>query len=569
MIFHWKRSLLALAAAATLVLGAGSTASATGPAGIDPASVTGTLLPGGSMTVAKTVHTSTIPPNPDLVFLADTTGSMGGAIGNVQANAVGVMNTVLAAQPTSTFGAASYKDFDNAGCGPDPYVFRVDAALTALTGAVQTGINTWSAFGGCDIPESDLYALTQTANTFAWRAGSSRIIAWFGDAPSHDPSGGATLTSTIAALQAQNIRVIAVNVGNLNGFGQASAIATQTGGTLLSGGSNVSAAILAGLSNLPAEVSYAKVCSPGLDVSLTPSPQTVPSGADASFTETISVDPAALAGTYTCTVTFLINGVPAGDGFVESITINVPAPDLSIAKSGPATTTEGNNITYTLVATNNGPTTATGVTVSDPVPANSTFVSASPGCALSAGVVACSAGTLASGASQSFSVTVTAGSGGSIVNSATIGGNQSDPNAANNSATVTTSVNHNPVCSAVSAGPNLWPPNHKWVWSTITGVTDADGNPVTVAITGIWQDEPTNGLGDGDTAIDGQLGPGNSFAVRAERSGTGDGRVYHVNFSASDGVGGSCTGSATIGVPHDQGPSVGPVDGGALYNSLL
>jgi hypothetical protein len=42
-----------------------------------------------------------------------------------------------------------------------------------------------------------------------------------------------------------------------------------------------------------------------------------------------------------------------------------------------------------------------------------------------------------------------------------------------------------------------------------------------------------------------------------------------VFFSASDGVGGSCTGSATIGVPHDQGPHGGPVDGGALYNSLL
>jgi uncharacterized repeat protein (TIGR01451 family) len=571
MTLHWKRSLLAFAAAATLVLGAGSTASATGPAGIDPASVTGTLLPGNSMTVAKTVHTSTIPPNPDLVFLADTTGSMLDAISNVQTNAVGVMNTILAAQPTSNFGAASYKDFTNSICAPDPYVYRVDAALTALTGNVQTGVNTWSAFGGCDTPESDLNALTQTANTFGWRPGSSRIIAWFGDAPSHDPSGGATLTSTIAALQAQNIRVIAINsgVGGLDAAGQATAITGATGGVLLSTGSDISGSILAGLSNLPAEVSYAKTCSPGLDVSLTPSPQTIPSGADASFTETIAVDPSALAGTYTCTVTFLINGVPAGPGFVENITITVPAPDLSVVKSGPAATTEGNNITYTLVAANNGPTTATGVTVSDPVPANSTFVSASPGCALSAGVVTCSAGTLASGASQSFTVTVTAGSGASIVNSATIGGNQSDPNGGNNSSTVTTTVNHNPVCGGASAGPNLWPPNHKWAWSAITGVTDADGNPVTVTITGIWQDEPTNGPGDGDTAVDGQIGSGNSFAVRAERSGTGDGRVYHVIFSAGDGAGGSCTGSATIGVPHDQGPSGGPVDGGALFNSLL
>jgi uncharacterized repeat protein (TIGR01451 family) len=571
MKVHWKRALLALTAAATLVLVIGETAIATGPPGVDPVSVSGTMLPGTSMTVAKTVHTSTIPPNPDLVFLADTTGSMTAAISNVQTNAVNVMNSVLAAQPTSNFGAASYKDFTNSICPPDPYVFQVDAPLTALTGAVQTGINTWSAIGGCDTPESDLNALTETANNFAWRAGSSRIIAWFGDAPSHDPSGTATLSSTIAALQAQNIRVIAVNsgVGGLDALGQATAITGATGGVLLSTGSDISGSILAGLHNLPANVGHSEVCDPGLSVSLTPASQLVPSGDDASFSETITVDPSALAGTYGCDVTFLINGVPAGAGFVEHISITVPPPDISVAKSGPATTTEGNNVTYTLVATNNGPTTATGVNISDPVPANSTFVSASPGCLLSAGVVTCSAGTLASGASQTFTVTVTAGSGNSIVNTATIAGNQSDPNGGNNSSTVTTSVNHNPVCSGASAGPDLWPPNHKWVWSSITGVTDPDGNPVSIAITGIWQDEPTNGLGDGDTAIDGQIGSGNSFAVRAERSGTADGRVYHVLFSASDGAGGSCTGSATIGVPHDQGSNGGPVDGGALFNSLL
>jgi len=222
---------------------------------------------------------------------------------------------------------------------------------------------------------------------------------------------------------------------------------------LLSGGSDVSAAILAGLSNLPANVGHSEVCDPGLSVTLTPATQLVPSGDDASFSETIAVDPSALAGTYSCDVTFLINGVPAGPGFVEHITITVPAPDLSIVKTGPATAIGGSNITYTLVATNNGPTTATGVTVSDPVPANSTFVSASLGCVLSAGVVTCSAGTLASGASQSFTVTVTPGSGGSVVNTATIGGDQSDPNSGNNTSTVTTSVNHNADLSVVKTGP--------------------------------------------------------------------------------------------------------------------
>lgn len=565
MIRH-KRLAAAVAAAALIVLGIGTTATATGTPGVEPASVAATLLPGQSTDVAKVVHTSTIPPNPDLVFLADTTGSMGSAIGNVQTNAINVMNSVLGAQPTSFFGAASYKDFDQ-GCGPDPYVYRTDQALTSSTGDVQTGINSWSAGGGCDTPEADLFALTQVANTFAWRPGSSRIIAWFGDAPSHDPSGGATLASTIAALQAQNIRVIAVNVGDLDGAGQASAIATQTDGLLLPANGDVSGAILSGLSNLPATVGFTVSCDPQLHVSLTPTSQTVPSGDDASFSETIAVDPSALAGTYGCTVSFTINGVPAGDAFNEAISITVPPPDLSIVKTGPAQTTEGNAVTYTLAATNNGPTTATGVTVSDPVPANTTYVSGSPGCTLGGGVVTCTAGTLAPGASQSFQLTFTAGSGNSIVNTATVGADQPDANPADNSSSVTTSVNHNPVCASASAGPSLWPPNHKLVWSSISGVTDQDGDPVAITITGIRQDEPTNGLGSGDTPIDGAIGTGNSFAVRAERSGTADGRVYHVSFSASDGVGGSCTGAATISVPHDQSGSAA-VDGGPLYDSL-
>ncbi|MDP6822942.1 MAG: hypothetical protein QF554_06585 [Dehalococcoidia bacterium] len=54
------------------------------------------------------------------------------------------------------------------------------------------------------------------------------------------------------------------------------------------------------------------------------------------------------------------------------------------------------------------------------------------------------------------------------------------------------------------------------------------------------------------------MGVGTSTAqVRAERSGSkkvpGDGRVYEIGFLADDGYGGTCSGSVTVGVPHDQG----------------
>ena len=160
--------------------------------------------------------------------------------------------------------------------------------------------------------------------------------------------------------------------------------------------------------------------------------------------------------------------------------------------------------------------------------------------------------------------------GGSVSNTASASSNNPDPVSSNNNSTTTAAVNHAPSCGGASAtGPSIWPPNHRMVWFSIVGVTDSDGNPVTVTITGIRQDEPTNGLGDGDTAVDGIVGPGNSFAVRAERAGGRDGRVYYVSFTGSDGAGGSCTGTTTIGVPHDQGPKGGPVGQGPLYNSLL
>jgi outer membrane protein assembly factor BamB len=107
--------------------------------------------------------------------------------------------------------------------------------------------------------------------------------------------------------------------------------------------------------------------------------------------------------------------------------------------------------------------------------------------------------------------------------------------------------NHPPDTSKACATPDrLWPPNHKMRDITIGCVTDPDGDPVTITVNGITQDEPVNGLGDGNTAPDGILNP---LQVRAERSGTGDGRVYRIDFTASDGIA-STPGSVTVCVPH-------------------
>ena len=92
--------------------------------------------------------------------------------------------------------------------------------------------------------------------------------------------------------------------------------------------------------------------------------------------------------------------------------------DLSITKSADRSqVAAGFNLTYTLTATNDGPGSATGVTVTDTLPGTVTFVSASAGCGESGGIVTCTTGSLASGASVQFTITVTApGALGPITN---------------------------------------------------------------------------------------------------------------------------------------------------------
>jgi len=104
------------------------------------------------------------------------------------------------------------------------------------------------------------------------------------------------------------------------------------------------------------------------------------------------------------------------------------------------------------------------------------------------------------------------------------------------------------VTNAYPSVEYLWPPNHKFVDVTILGVTDPDGDNVTITITGITSDEPTDGKYSPDA-----YGVGSDTAsLRAERSGTGNGRVYMVTFVASDGKGGAAEGNVTVYVPHHK-----------------
>lgn len=335
-----------------------------GPVGVDPSSVSQSANPGATIgPITKTVHTPTIPPNPDIVFLIDQTTSMGPAIANVQAGLANIMSTVVSSQPTAQFAVTDYKD----QVDPPPF-FNVRQPLTANQGDVQTAINNlFLTGGGSDAPEDFINGLFQIATgAIAFRPTSTRFIVLVGDSSSHDPSNGHTLASTILALNAANIHVIAIDVGptpgqisnGLNSAGQAALVATSTGGELRTGNaSQASALILAALQNQTLTVTHVVgPCDPNLTVVVTPPSQTLTSGGDAMFSETIDVSASAPQGaTLNCTVEFLIDGQSQGITETIAITVNdVTPPVVTVTdQTVEATSPAGAVINYPVTAIDN------------------------------------------------------------------------------------------------------------------------------------------------------------------------------------------------------------------------
>jgi uncharacterized repeat protein (TIGR01451 family) len=156
---------------------------------------------------------------------------------------------------------------------------------------------------------------------------------------------------------------------------------------------------------------------------------------------TCTIPPIAISGAFVVNVTVtagvvgaLINaplvamaGDSNGANNTASNTTNSVATlaDVTIAKSHSASaTTPGTDVTYTLAVSNAGPDTATGVSVSDILPAGLTFKSSASGCTAAAPpVVTCAVSSVAMGTPQSVSFIATIGSvpsGTVIANTATI-----------------------------------------------------------------------------------------------------------------------------------------------------
>ena len=121
------------------------------------------------------------------------------------------------------------------------------------------------------------------------------------------------------------------------------------------------------------------------------------------------------------------------------------------------------------------------------------------------------------------------------------------------------STNTAPDCSAVGASPKSLKPASKKQFQQITlgGATDADLDPLAFHIDGVSQDEPVTGAFAGDsTTPDAQLtaagANSDKVRVRAEANPNGNGRVYRISYTVSDGTD-DCSGVAKVGVASKKG----------------
>lgn len=119
--------------------------------------------------------------------------------------------------------------------------------------------------------------------------------------------------------------------------------------------------------------------------------------------------------------------------------------------------------------------------------------------------------------------------------------------------TVTVQDTTAPTASLSLSAGSLWPPNHKLVAITPTLTASDLAGPVTISGPTITSNEPINGLGDGDTSPDWIITGTNGVQLRAERSGTGNGRTYTITYVVTDRAGNATTVSATVFVPKSQG----------------
>ncbi len=152
-----------------------------------------------------------------------------------------------------------------------------------------------------------------------------------------------------------------------------------------------------------------------------------------------------IAETPTASATNIVPNLTTNSATALVVVANANSADMAIVKTASPSPTvpEGDTLTYTLSITNNGPASATNVTVTDTLPSAVTYqssISSAGTCSEADGTVTCLLGTMANGGTATVTIVTMAGTPGVAINTANVTADQSDPNLTNNSSSQTETI---------------------------------------------------------------------------------------------------------------------------------
>jgi uncharacterized repeat protein (TIGR01451 family) len=299
----------------------------------------------------------------------------------------------------------------------------------------------------------------------SFASGSNANIVVVVGVPATDTAGTITATSSLTATNASSSSTtvstpvtVACNLGVTNS-GTPSPV--TAGGTITytqvvtnSGVSNCSTATFT--ETTPTNTTFQSISAPtgwsctGFPTQCTDS--SVAPGTSGTFTVVYKVNTGATGSiTDTATVASASRDTNPSNNSATVVTgiASSTQADLSVTNSGsPNPVSAGSNITYTQSVTNNGPASASTISFTDPIPANTTVVSLTgPSgwtCSATSTPPACTIATLAANTTANFTYVVTvsgtAAAGSTIAQTDSVTSSTSDPNSTNNSATANVGV---------------------------------------------------------------------------------------------------------------------------------
>jgi uncharacterized repeat protein (TIGR01451 family) len=382
--------------------------------------------------------------------------------------AKGNQTITFGALPGKTYGNPPFTVSATGGASGNPVTFSTTTTTICTLSGTNNSTVTIIAAGTCTItanqagnanynaaaPVSQSFFAAKAAQTITFNALPNKVVS---DPPftvsatgggSGNPVTFSTLTTSVCTLSGTNnatVTIVAVGTctitANQAGNGNYLAatpvsrsftVANKQDQTITFPAQSPSTRAFAAGGTFP--VNPLATASSGLAVTY---------GTATSPVCTVSGTTVTMVKAGTCTITANQAG-NASFNAAPQVTQNVTITGADVAltqAAAPNPGSTGKDVIFTLTVTNNGPAAASGLTLTDTVPAGSTFIWATPGCAHAAGTVTCSVGTLANGASLAHKVVLRRATAGSITNNAAVTFAAADPASANNNSSLAVTVN--------------------------------------------------------------------------------------------------------------------------------